>query len=226
MRDHIDVRHCDSTHVDRRGAGARARLSAALACVVLAAGATACTFNESDDAPTEFEQALDDIVTRASEGEATTEQLAILEEAQDTGEIPFEAYRDAVDRGLDCLRATGAEVADHGTTERYGVPMRSYSVDEETELAQPALVVPGVIVHTCMAEHSAWVELIYQGQPATIERQQAHWEQHREPVLACLREHGVEVDSDAPVDELRRTTTRAYTDGETEVSCAAEAGVQ
>lgn len=202
------------------------RRSLALVAIVVVATSVACSSEKPPESADErFDRALAEFVQLAKEGEATPEQIAILEEAQQTGEVSFDVYSAAVDRALRCIRETGGQVDDRGAKERNGVPMRSYSVEASAEAANPAEVA-GMSVHRCLAEHSSWVEMVYQGQSSTVEAEDAHWEQFREPVVECLREQGIEIDVNAPIAEIRDVANLAYINGEAEVSCAAEFGLR
>src|SRR5690606_8792850 len=161
-----------------RPRAARVWRSALVVAVVAAAASAGCAADEpADPADPEFAAMLDNELADARAAGASEEQIAILEEARRTGEIPFDAYNEAVDRALRCIRETGAEPFDGGIIEHDGIQMRNYGVPVDAEAAHQAEPRPGRTVHQCVAEHSFWVESAYQRQPSSVEAMEAYCDQ-------------------------------------------------
>lgn len=199
----------------------RMRALVATTTVVVATSA-GCQSDESSGAIDEQDGLIASMVEDAEAANASPEQIAILAEAAEIGEVSFQVYSDAVDRALRCIREAGGRVEDNGTTESAGVRKRSYFVGVEAEEADPAEPLPGMSVHRCIAEHSFWVEMAYQNQPSSVEAREAAWEQHRDAIVACLRDQGIDVAGDERMSELRRTAVEAYNiHGEADEDCTA-----
>lgn len=179
------------------------RLMLVVAIAAIAATNMSCS---EDDPPAqadrEFVHRLSQNIEDARAAGATDEQIAVLELASETGEVTFDAYNEAVDRALRCMRESGVEVHDFGTIDHLGLRIRDYSVPAEAEEADRREPLPGVPVHRCLAEHSFWVELAYQVQPKSLEAQEAHFEQYRPAIIDCLAEQGIEVDRDLSQEEM------------------------
>lgn len=194
--------------------------------IVLVAGAVvvagaACGSGDSSETTEEsgWGHDLSTLIEDAEEAGATAEQIAILEEAQETGEISFEVYSEAVDRALRCVRETGGRATDRGIEERDGIRVRTYSVGAESEEANPAELW-GMSNHRCIVEHSFAIEIAYQGQPSSVEAQEASWEERREAIVVCLHEEGFDdVVGDEPMSDLRRIAGEAVLEGETGQDC-------
>jgi hypothetical protein len=167
-----------------------------------AAASVACSSGEPQGRAEQ--EPLGGNIRAARDAGATEEQVAVLAAAREAGEVTFEAYSEAVDRALRCMREASIDVFDGGTIEHLGLLMRSYSVPAEAEEADSREPMPGITVHRCVAEHSIWVEFAYQLQPASVEAQDAHFDRYREAIFGCLAERGVEVDP-----ALREVATEA-----------------
>lgn len=168
--------------------------------IAVAVASVACSDSQArESVDPEFTRQLDRDIESAQEAGATAEQVAILQEAQETGEITFEAYSEAVDRALRCARQAGVAVQGDSTIEHRGLRLRSYSVPVEADPREP---LPGYPVHRCVADHSFWVERMYQLQPVSLEAQEAHYERYRSAIVDCLAEYGVEVEPDLSYEEL------------------------
>lgn len=164
------------------------------------ATSVSCSGGEPEGVDPEFAQRLDRDLERAQEAGASTEQLAILREAQETGEISFDVYNEAIDAALRCARESGVAVHDGGTFDHLGLTIRNYSVPYgDADQREP---LPSITVHRCVAEHSFWVERLYQLQPASLEAQEAHFEQFRDAIVECLAGYGIEVAADLSHREL------------------------
>lgn len=208
-----------------RPRAARVWRSALVVAVVAVAASGGCAADEpGGHVDPEFAALLDDELAGARAAGASEEQIAILEEARRTGEISFEVYNEAVDRALRCIRETGTNPFDGGVIEHEGVQMRSYGVPEDAEAAHQAEPRPGWTVHQCVAEHSFWVESAYQRQPSSVEAMEAYFDQYRDAIVACLTEHGVDVDPDGSREEIMRLDGQAYLDGRLDNPCSVDAG--
>lgn len=204
----------------------RCRVLALVAAAMLAAAGAACSDDTQPQvAEGDFAQRLTNDIEGAEAAGATAEQIQILEEALRTGEISFEAYDEAINRALRCLREAGVAASDGGVADVAGVKLRSYSVPVDAEEADGREPVPGYSAHRCVAEHSFWVERAYQLQPASIEAQEAYYEQFREPFLECLREQGIELDPDEAIALIVRESDEAYLEDRIDVSCRNEVGM-
>ena len=53
---------------------------------------------------------------------------------------------------------------------------------------------------------------------------EAYFDQYRDAIVACLTEHGVDVDPEGSREEILATDSLAYRDGHLDNSCRVDAG--
>lgn len=201
------------------------RIRTSLVAVAVAAATAACS---GDDAGTgeddsRFATTIENALERARELGASDVQIELLEEAQRAGEVSFEVYNEAIERSLRCLREQGFEPDEGYVTHDQGYPFRLYGVPTEAEDADAVEFAPGATVHRCVADHSHWIEVAYQNQPSSVEAAESHqravYEPHREAIVACALEEGIDIDPDGDILEIVGRSIAAYNEGETEVYC-------
>jgi hypothetical protein len=145
---------------------------------------------------------------------SSPEQIEALEDAWRTGTLSFEAYNDAVDRALRCVREAGFRIFADEVTVYQGLRMRLYSVQSRPDAQEPA-------VEGCIKRHSYFVERAYQLQPASLEAKEQHFAQYRDALIDCLADAGVAVDQQMTMDEILRSVGKGMDNG---VDCLRDTG--
>lgn len=195
----------------------------AFAAVLAAAGCSTEGPDPNGTSDEQFDYILSYAWDEAEELGASPEQFDILEQAREQGELSFELYSEAIDNSLRCLREEGVEPHDGGVHHEFGYPRRSYGVPVEAEAADPVEFAPGATVHRCIALHSLSVEGAYQNQPSSLEAQESHrrslLEPHREAIVECVLQEGIEVDVEGDILRIGEAAKEAFHLEETDVDC-------
>ncbi|MDV6014023.1 hypothetical protein [Haloechinothrix sp. LS1_15] len=176
------------------------------------------------DAQHEFVEKVNGYLANAKRSGATSEQIAILEQAEASAEVSIEDYEASVDATLDCLHESGADALDNGMIESEGLSIRQYGVPVSAEESHPRAIGDGVTIHRCVAEHSYWIEIAYQLQPSSREVRQEYREGFREELLECYSSRGFEVDEHGDITELMELGMYAYESDTIDANCLAEIG--
>lgn len=142
------------------------------------------------------ETALESILRIAIEDDAHPDQIAALERAIARGDVPFDDVRAAVDATYACLADAGI-----GYVEEPRDPDRPYGpIVFSIRLATSA---DDALSDACVFGHSFYLQSAYEQQPAAQEQHDAEFERARPVMIACLVEHGVEVDESVTTAELK-----------------------
>ncbi|WP_448630893.1 hypothetical protein [Cellulomonas soli] len=193
--------------------------------LALVVGACSGEGQESSASPSSAAAAVyAEYLEQAERGGAGAEQLAVLGDAVVTGELTFEAVNELVQAAFACMADAGIgheEWEPKEVVPGYLIP--AYSFDGEAEgMSEDETL---AVADACLAEHSFWAE----GARADTRSYQDRWDAHvaeRLPlIVACLEEHGVQVDPDATTDEVFQAAeqlvaeTSHIDDGEGVVMC-------
>jgi hypothetical protein len=81
---------------------------------------------------------------------------------------------------------------------------------------------PEPVAARCIAMHSAAVEKAYQLQPTSVEAVEAHFQQYRDALMACIHENGEPIDADMTEDEIMRSVGKVMDTAS--VDCLARTG--
>lgn len=154
------------------------------------------------------EKALED--ARADGSDAA--QIALLGQIQRQGNVAYEDVQQALAATAECMDANGLTFTPVEDTV-FGLPLPSY------QWSAP-LSPPGDITHEqllaigedCLTRHSIYVEMLYQTQPIAIEAEE---QVMKAPLIACLRDQGLNVDESMTVHELTGLDINHFRDGAT-----------
>jgi hypothetical protein len=153
------------------------------------------------------------------EGEASPEQIRILSDAVEQGELSFEAYSDAVKATLACMSDAGVLVQGPQVDRNDGYPVLRYQyATGVTEEGNPDNPIPEL----CIRANSFYVEFAYTSQPSSQEALDVALEAKREEVALCIAEAGIVVDDDLPIREFLLEVVHS---GESGRDCIAFAGI-
>lgn len=142
--------------------------------------------------PKTWDELLTIVLADARARGANSTQLAIVE----SGEVSFADYQTAVTRTLSCMRDAGIGVIGDSVTNTRGYPEIMYSYAAGSEGRSEAET--DSISQACVTANSLFVEALYRDSPAVLELIDAVFEPYRTAVLACVRDHNIEVDPNAP----------------------------
>lgn len=142
-------------------------------------------------------------LARAQEGGASEQQLAVLERAVATGELPFADVNSLVYDTFECLTASGIAFVEDEPREIVpgGPKVPTYSFSAEADGLSPDQVLQ--LADACIEKHSGYAEQALQDTELYQELRDRRMTQELPMVLECLKENGVTIDANAPLDEVR-----------------------
>lgn len=155
-------------------------------------------------------------VEQAVVGGAGDNQLAILREAQRTGELTFDQARQAVLATLDCIEAGGGTTSYFEQRDPSGVVVpigRAEAKDEES------LTRLEPMIDQCSTLESFWVNKLYQLQPSSQEVRDAYRDKQAPVIRKCLEDNGYSTDPDATPQELVTQALQVAFDTDNAVTC-------
>ncbi len=114
---------------------------------------------------------------------------------------------------FDCLEASGFTTESNGTIDYYpGFPIPDYGSVPPQNLTQEQ---QNDITSECSNKTYDWAQVFYVSQGSAMDAYEKSFSDQRTTILACLRERGVEVDDNVPIDELIYVVTEdANTSGQ------------
>lgn len=165
---------------------------------------------------------VDEAITQARNGDASAQQIAILTEAKESGDISLEAARNAEQATVDCMNEAGLDASyvetqgGDGELPQPGFRVRADAGGEVSPLGD-----------ACETQESLWVSHLYQVQPRAIEVRNSNVDKHMPQLLTCLAERGVAPDADASRDEIYAAATNEAISANTSntESCLSVAGI-
>jgi hypothetical protein len=165
-----------------------------------------------------FAQMVSQAITDATEGGASQDQIAILEQAKDTGSISLEDDRRAARAAILCLTQNGTDAEYSESTSNAGVAIPGYvvTVDGAVKPTAPA---------PCETKEFYWVNMVYQLQPSSQEATDANVEKRLPILRTCLIENGANVDESTTKAELLHAAVQLLKDTNGDVDCARTAGI-
>ncbi|MGC4175187.1 hypothetical protein [Demequina sp.] len=150
----------------------------------------------------------------AREGEASTAQIALLEDAERVGEVTLEHAHEAALNAVQCMTEAGVSASYVlYTVQGLDIPGYEAHVGLEDNSKLEALA------DRCDTKEFQWISQVYQTQPAATEAHAQHFVESVPLIRACLESHGVRVDADATADEIEQAMTQALTDSAGDVNC-------
>ena len=190
--------------------GAKAVVAVGLAVTLCACGTTEAAKPETGTAATFFI----DIAAEARAAGSSDAQIKVLEAASELGSMAYPDLAALLEDSFQCLEDAGATVQNEGPVQdATGMPQPSYFIGTPNGLT-PDEFQP--VYEECLQTYSGFAEHAYQLQPAARDAYDAILTRDRAMVEECLREHGVAVDPEATLDELRLAVVELYfaTNGE------------
>lgn len=192
----------------------------AIACCFASLLMTGCLAHGDDranrDTPIGFEQRIQEAILAAQEGGASEEQLILLEQASEVGEVNFDAARQAALSWVECVEEAGGTAEYHELTEPSGLvlPATRILADDEEALAkiEPA-------AESCLYSESYWVNQVYQLQPSSQVIRDTHLATIAPSIRECLEVNGYSTDPRATPDDLLSQASRVWQETDGAVSC-------
>lgn len=173
---------------------------ATLVVVVVLGATAACSVAKPAPSPSpkssvvsSFDEALynakrDDNVSRT--------QLAALETAAVSDAMSYEQISVLLEDTFKCFDESGVDYRRTGDFEKVpGFKMPTYSFGE-----------PLAVAEACQKRFSEYAFEAYQAQPRVGELSDAALGAEKSQVITCLRAHGVTIEDDATLDEIRRAS--------------------
>jgi len=155
-------------------------------------------------------------IEAATVGGASDDQLAILREAESSGELTFDQARQAAVATIDCIEAGGGTASYYEQREPSGliVPggILEAKDDESLTRMEPVL-------DECANLQSFWVNKVYQLQPDSQEVRDAYVAKQAPAIRKCLENHGYATDPQATPQELVSQAMKVSADTDNAVSC-------
>lgn len=185
------------------------RRAAGRACMVgvtVVLGLTACSGGQGGEDPVlaadrEF---LAGILAEARAADASNEQIAILEEAAESGVLGPDDLAGLFGPFDDCVAAVGASIRFDGEMEiAPGLTLPNYVIHfPEGTLTDDNFEAVDQYVLDCEFRNIGYIWKALQLRPSVIELQDAEMLAHRDEIAECVGEQGYPVDADATVGEL------------------------
>jgi len=161
-------------------------------------------------------------IDEAREGGAAASQIALLEQAQDQGEITVEMMRDAVAGVSDCFELAGGTVQIRDDIIVPGVVWPGYTVGFDESMGEETI---DLLVQSCKTTEYKWINTVYQTQP-TSRQALGEYVLSQEPVLRdCLESYGIATEPDANGWELAKQAV-ALDDTDVMLECFAAADIR
>jgi hypothetical protein len=130
------------------------------------------------------------------------EQLDVLERAAAEGELTYEDVVGLINLAFECMEAQGLAPNWREPLDDYGYPVPFYEVGESETLGSDA---SQAVMDDCVRRYSGLAEQLYLWQPTNTAIYEAYWDKnYRIPMIACLHEHGVTIEDDAPRNDIER----------------------
>ncbi len=145
-------------------------------------------------------------ISGAEAAGAAPEQLKVLHQIRDTGEITWAEVDSAMQETFRCFEAAGIEYQVDNAVGYNGLKEPGYSFSAGT--ADPATFME--VGDRCIAQHSKFIEAAYTLRPEAVEADNRYLETLKPALIACLEDNGVAVDKEATFDELARLAYQLY----------------
>lgn len=163
-----------------------------------------------------FVERVSGAIDGAETGGASDAQLAILREAEMTGELTFDQARQAALATIDCIEQGGGSASYDEQREPSGlvVPRGVAEAKDEESLTRLEPV-----IEKCMNLESFWVNNIYQLQPDSQEVRDAYRDKQAPVIRKCLGDNGYATDPEATPEELFAQAVEVSQDTDDAVRC-------
>lgn len=184
--------------------------------VIVSAGVlTSCATEQTESGDPVFVELIETAIEDAEAGGAGAQQLAVLEEARESGEVTLEQMRQATRATIECFVNAGLEAEYIESAEPHGLLLPGYSVWVEGEFSEShdrAMV-------RCDSENGFWVNMVYQVQPSNDQLWSDLYNENAGEFRSCLEEAGYETDPEATGAELVDQVGAVFSETGGEVDC-------
>jgi len=181
-----------------------------------------CTSGNGDSTETSgsnvpsFVEQVSDAVKQADIGGASDNQLAILREAQGSGELTFDQARQAALATIDCIEGGGGSARYIEQQESSGLTLPMAVAEAKDD---ESLTVMEPVIEKCMNLESFWVDKVYQLQPESQEVRDAYRDKQAPVIRKCLEDNGYATDPQATPQELISQALDVSLETEHAVNC-------
>lgn len=207
-----------------RGVAAHRVALIVAALVILAA--SGCTDRTTGDAAHgDVDQAIEQALELAREGDSDPAQIEALEEALVQGEVTYDQVLRAEDAMISCWEQAGLSVTNGGVELVRGLDHRilSYTSDGQLTAEQAS-----DIATSCQVDHVLYLSGAYYQQASSTEALYARIEEQRLGIAACLADQGVDDAESMSTGELVEANASQLYDSlesnRTPVDCLEENG--
>lgn len=187
-------------------------MATALVSVALMTGCASEAAGSDDPV---FAEIIETAIADAQSGGASDRQLAILEEARESGEVTIEQMREASRATVECMVDSGLDAEYQETTEPHGLVVPGYRVRVIGEVSESQQFA----ADRCDDEHGLWVNMVYQGQPSSDRLWDELYNSRVDVIRACLEDAGYETEPDATGVELARQVGEIFGQTLGDVNC-------
>ncbi len=156
--------------------------------------------------------ALESAVARG----AGDDQLAILRDAQVTGEVTFDQARQAVLATIDCIEGGGGSASYYELSESSGLVVPSAILEAKDP---DGLTRMEPVLDECVSIESFWVNKVYQLQPDSQEVRDAYLEKQAPAIRECLEDNGYATDPEASPQELVMQSSQVSAETSNAIKC-------
>lgn len=143
-----------------------------------------------------------DVREQAIAHDASSAQIALIDDAATVGALDLAALKEAALAAVECMNTAGLNATVTSENRPSGFEVPGYTTASESLSEDSALA----IIDECDRQHFYFVSRLYQTQPTAREAKDKHFARHREALMACLTENGVQIDQQATQDEVMRAS--------------------
>lgn len=205
----------------RRVAACRVKGWAAIVSVMVFTGALAsCATEQADAVDPVFAELIETAIEDAEAGGAGAQQLVILEEARELGEVTLEQMRESTRATVACFVDVGFDSEYFESTRADGLPLPDYSVSLHGEWSDSDIQV----MDQCDFENGFWVNKVYQIQPSSDQLWLEFINGKAGELRSCLEDAGYETDPDATGAELANQAGAVAAETQGDVDCMQRVG--
>lgn len=183
--------------------------------VVVSASLTGCATEQTESDDPVFTELIETAIEDAEAGGAGVQQLAILEDARESGEVTLEQMREATRATIECFLDAGLGAEYLEGTEPHGLILPEYSVWVEGEFSESDMRA----MDQCDSENGFWVNMVYQVQPASDQLWFGYYDSKADEFRSCLEDSGYRTDPDATGVELVDQVGAVFSETGGEVDC-------
>ena len=161
------------------------------------------------------------VLANARSGGANQAQNEAIERAVETGSMSLQTLNQLVDETFSCFDDAGIpyEIASPDVIAP-GIELRRYTFSVAPGLSEDQSL---ALADACIDGYSHFAESGFRAQPTTQQSVDAALEDDIPVAIACLREHDVDIQDDATIDEVRIASrefiTQLIRDGEDLIIC-------